>query len=141
MKVIVKKTGEVKNVTDGHARNYLIPSGLAEIATPEKIRQAQAVQKKKVAAMAQNEAEWSALAKQLPSLKVEIQAKTNEDGTLFGALKESAIIKAMKEQQLVTLDASWIQIPDPIKHTGEHTVQLVLPNKLKSSFVVQVQAQ
>ncbi len=141
MKVIMKKTGEVQEVSAGHARNYLIPQGLAEAATPEKISAARELQKKIAHELSEEEASWELWAKKFPTLTVEMSAAANTDGTLFGAISESAILQEMSRQHQAIVKSEWLRISAPIKRTGVHDIGLVFPNKLTTLFHINVSPQ
>ena len=138
MKVVINQTGEIKNVADGYARNHLLAKGLAVIATPENIKKAEEIQKKHIQDLAENEQEWNTVFSKLANEEISMQAKTNEDGTLFGALHESAIIEAIKDQKQCTLDSTWIKIAEPIKQTGMYTIEIVFPNQKKAKLNINV---
>lgn len=137
MKVVIFKTGEVKNVPDGYARNYLIPQGLAEIATDASVAAAQAKQVKLKEQEAQQAGEWQEVLKQLETAKIVLEAKANDDGTLFGAIPESAIIEAAQKEK-IALDEKWLKLDEPIKSSGEHTVPVEFPNGKKANIKLEV---
>ncbi len=140
MKVILKKTGEVKEVADGYARNYLLPKGEAVIATPDAIAKIEAKQKQEQDQTAKSAEEWKGIAEQLKTLTVEVAVAANEDGTLFGAVSESDIITALKAHNIY-IDPAWLKIEEPIKKTGETAAQLEFPNNDKASVSITVSAK
>jgi large subunit ribosomal protein L9 len=131
MKVILLKDvrsvgqhGEVKNVADGYAINFLFPKKLAEPATEERVANI-AAQKK--AHDAEVEKEESVLTEKVMSLrgkKVAIQARATEKGGLFKAIAAKDIAKAIKAEHEVELPEDAIEVPEHIKTTGEHPVIL-----------------
>lgn len=133
MKVIIKKTGKIKEVSDGYAQNFLIPRGLAVPATREAVKELEQTQEQSKEKKKAQEAEWDQIASTLKQLKLTVEAKANEDGTLFGSLPESAIIDRLQAEGIV-LDAAWVKIPEHIKHTGEYAVGIEFPNALKASL-------
>lgn len=137
MKIIFCKTGEVKNVSDGYARNYLLPRGLAVVATPTAVERAKKQQQELAVQRGQNEAQWQVLVQSLTQLTVEISAKANADGTLFGAIPESAIIKALQKKG-VTVEESWLHLEAPIKHIGPQKVPVVFPDKLTATINLNI---
>jgi large subunit ribosomal protein L9 len=136
MKVIllkdVKDLGkkyDVKNVSDGHALNFLIPSGLVEAATGALIKKIEA-QKNADHAMRMKEEE--ALLESLESIKgnkVEITEKANEKGHLFSAIHKSEIIAAIKHASGVEFLVESIKLDKPIKEVGEHSVEIQAAGK------------
>ena len=137
MKVIFTKTAEVKEVSDGYARNFLIPNGEAIAATPKGIKEAEALQKQKGVVASTQVKELDQLAKKCDGIVVEISAAANEDGTLFGAVAESAILEAVKQKGII-LEAAWVSTTEPVKHIGDHIVSVALPNGAKTTFTLRI---
>lgn len=125
MKVIIKKTGELKEVADGYARNSLIPNGLAVPATKETIaeyEQKKKVQEQESARVLKEQKESLAM---LQSKSIVITASANEDGTLFGAITVKEIHAALVDAGL-TIDKKTLVLEEPIKKTGTYTVGVQL---------------
>lgn len=143
MKVIllqdVAKIGKrfsVVNVPDGYALNQLIPKRMAEPATPANLRQ---VERRKVTASASAEAgeeQFKEAVAALGEKTITHAAEANEQGHLFGAVREVDIAAAMQAEGIV-VDVSMIKIADPIKALGGHIVQLVYAGK-NESFTLEV---
>jgi len=134
LKVILKadvkgvgKAGTILDVADGHARNFLLPHGLAEEATPGALAQHEG----RVAAARRRDdkrlAEATALAELLQSKTIEIRAKGGEQGKLFGAVTGSHIADAIKSTFGVDVDRHKIDMGEAVKTAGDHrgTVRLV----------------
>ena len=145
MKVILKKDvagvglkSEVKEVANGYAQNFLIGQGLAEIATPAKIKQAE--EKAEKIAQEQEEAKTKlqeALGK-LGGDALVIRATANEKDHLFEALHEDVIAAHLKDVIGVEVDASAVIVETPIKELGEHTVFIAVgSDKLPISVKVE----
>lgn len=116
------KAGEVVKVSDGYARNMLLPKGFAKEATEGNVRSL----KKQKAIVAEKEAESrekaEKLSKQLCSIAVNIKTKGGEGGRLFGSVTSKDISEALKEQHGIELDKKKIILEAPIKETGEKSV-------------------
>ncbi|HET7577828.1 MAG TPA: 50S ribosomal protein L9 [Bacillales bacterium] len=111
------KQGEVKNVSDGYARNYLFPKKLAEEATSGNLN-ALKVQQKKERQKAENEFEAAeALKEKIEKLTVEIKAKSGEGGRLFGSVTSKQIAEQLKKQK-VKVDKRKIELDEPIRSLG-----------------------
>lgn len=129
MKVILRsdigklgKKHDVVDVSDGYGRNFLIPRGLAEIATPEKEA---AVEQKRAEREAQEQEHHAQLKEALAQLTeqgVEITAPANEQGHLFAGLHAADIAQQLTEQVNVEVPAVAIQFDDAIKEVGEHQI-------------------
>lgn len=141
MKVVIKKTGEVKEVSDGHARNYLIPKGLAVAATDAAVQAAEEQAATSKQQQAKQREQWANAQKTLSSASITVSAKANDDGTLFAKVPTSAILTAVKEQCSIVLEADWVSMPDDLKHTGEVEVSVAFPTGVTCTFTVHIQAE
>lgn len=139
MKVIILKTGEVKDVPDGYARNFLIPKKQAVSATPEALADLEKKQAQDRASAAELAAAHQALKKQLKNAAIHIEMKANPEGTLFGALPASAILEAFK-QQGIELQEQWVSFPTVIKTIGGHQVQIRIPNLEPIDIAVEIRS-
>lgn len=140
MKVVIKKTGQVKNVPDGYARNFLIPKGLAVPATEDAVAQAaksQAVAKQQ---REQEMQEWEEMKRTLGAVQLELHLPANDAGLLFGAVTAKELVAALKEKGF-TVQPQWFVDGVHIKHVGEHTVAVHLPNKAVVAVQCVVQKQ
>lgn len=131
------KKGQVKEVSEGYARNFLLPKGYVQIATDgakKTLDQIQAsVDKKK----AQEKEDAKALAAKLGEMTVVIKAKAGEGGRLFGAITSKQIAEAL-EKQKITVDKRKIELDEPIRTLGITQVPLKLYPDVKGTLNVQV---
>jgi large subunit ribosomal protein L9 len=136
---MVGKRGDLVEVSDGHARNHLIPKGLAMRATPdaevqaEHMRKAVEVRDTKAIEAAQE------VATTLVPKRIVIHAKAAENGQLFGAVHEGEIAQAVLEQTEVELDRKIISIDEPIKTTGTHYVMAKLHQEVQFPITIEVE--
>ncbi|GAB6933792.1 50S ribosomal protein L9 [Calditerricola satsumensis] len=119
------KKGEVKNVSDGYARNYLIPRGLAVEATEGNLKTLEAQKRSEAKRKAQELAEAKALAEKLEKTTVTIAAKAGEGGRLFGAVTSKQIAEALAKQNLA-VDKKKILLDEPIRALGTWRVPVKL---------------
>lgn len=119
------KSGEVVTVRDGYGRNYLLPQGLALLATERNIKQLEHQKKVISARNAKLQKDAQAVADKLASLTVRITRQAGEGGKLFGSVSTRDVEEAVRTFG-VTLDRKKIVIEQPIKTTGEHTVEVKL---------------
>lgn len=135
----VGKRGELVDVSDGHARNHLLPKGLAMRATPA--AEAQAEQMRKAAEVRDTKAieAAQAVATTLVPQRIQILAKAEGD-TLFGAVSEADIVAAVKAQTEVELDRKIIAIDEPIKTVGTHYVMAKLHQEVQFPITLEVEA-
>lgn len=131
------KKGQVKEVSEGYARNFLLPKGYVQIATDgakKTLDQIQAAaDKKKV----QEKEDAKALAAKLGEMTVVIKAKAGEGGRLFGAITSKQIAEAL-EKQKITVDKRKIELDEPIRTLGVTQVPLKLYPDVKGMLNVQV---
>ena len=120
------KKGEMKEVSDGYARNYLLPRKLATEATADNINALKLKEKAKAAQMAKEKAQAEENAKKLSGVQVIIRAKAGSGGKLFGAVTSQEISKALKEQFDIDIEKNKIVQADPIKTFGAFTVMAKL---------------
>ena len=129
MRVILKEDvsklgtkGDVVDVKPGYARNYLVPKGLAMMATDGAIRQAEAMKRAREAAYAKGRADAETVARQLLATRIRMKAQAGEGGRLFGSITANDIAQAVQAQSGLTVDRRKILLDDPIKSTGLHEV-------------------
>lgn len=135
------KAGDVVNVSDGYARNMLLPKGYATEATEGNIKNL----KKQKAIAAEKKAEEKAAAQQtagkIGKVSVEIKTKAGEGGRIFGSITSKDIADALKAQHNITVDKKKILLDSPIKQTGEMTVEIKLYTDVNAKLKVVVNAQ
>ena len=132
------KKGEMKEVSIGYARNYLIPRGLASEATTDNINALKLKEKAKAAQMAREKAEAEENAKKLEGIQVIIRAKAGSSGKLFGAVTSQEISDALKEQHGIDIEKNKIIQADPIKTFGSYQVKAKLGYEVNGTINVLV---
>ena len=120
------KKGELKEVSDGYARNFLIPRGIATAATTDNINTLKLQEKAKKAQMEREKAEAQENAKKLSAVQVVIKAKAGSGGKLFGAVTSQEISDALKTQHGIEIEKNKIVQNDPIKSYGTFTLKAKL---------------
>ncbi len=135
------KAGDVVKVSDGYARNMLLPKGYATEATDGNIRNLE--KQKAIAAekKAEEKAAAQATAEKIGALSVRIKTKAGEGGKIFGSITSKDIADALKAQHNITADKKKIQLDSPIKQTGEMTVEIKLYTEVSAKLKVIVDAQ
>lgn len=131
MKVILLKDvrrlgthGEVKEVNEGFAANFLFPQKLAEPATEEKLKQAQARKQAQEEAVRKEEEALNNKLNMLRGKKVSLYARATEKGGLFKSIGPKDVAKAILAEHSLQIPEDAIEFPEPIKTTGEHAIQL-----------------
>ncbi|MCI7369320.1 MAG: 50S ribosomal protein L9 [Firmicutes bacterium] len=132
------KKGELKEVSDGYARNYLLPRKLASEATADNINALKLKEKAKAAQMAREKAEAEANAAKLNEITVTIRAKAGGAGKLFGAVTSQEISAALKEQHGIEIEKNKIVQAEPIKTFGAYQIKAKLGYEVSGTINVLV---
>ncbi|HEY7401756.1 MAG TPA: 50S ribosomal protein L9 [Actinomycetota bacterium] len=134
MRIILQKPvenlgapGDVLDVADGYARNYLVPRGLAIKAHKGATKQAETLQRAHSARVSKQKAEFEAIASKLiASGPVRVTARAGEEGRLFGSVTAADLAEAIASQVGVTVERKNVHLEDPIKSVGTHEVRVHL---------------
>ena len=132
------KKGQLVNVSDGYARNFLLPKKLAVIATPENLNAMRQQDKAKKAQMAAEKAEAEATAKKLESLMTKISAKAGEGGRLFGAVTAKEVSEALAAQHGITINKAKLVLDEPIKACGGYQIKAKLGYEVVGTVNIMV---
>ncbi|WP_025692506.1 50S ribosomal protein L9 [Paenibacillus zanthoxyli] len=132
------KKGQIKEVSEGYATNFLLPRGMARPATEGNMKtlenQAAAEQRRKQ----QEKEEAEQLGEKLSGLELTMKAKAGEGGRLFGAITSKQIAEALAKANGITIDKRKIELEEPIRHLGTTQVQVKLHTEVKAVLKVQV---
>ena len=145
MKVILQKDvkgkgkkGQMVDVAEGYARNFLLPQKLAVLATADAMNTMNLQAKAKAKADAEAKAAAMAIAEKLKSCQVKISAKGGSGGKLFGAVTGKEISAALKEQYAMEIDSKKLVLPEPIKSFGSYEVKAKLGYEISGTVYVLV---
>ncbi len=122
----IGKKNEIKEVSDGYARNFLFQNSLAKPATPETMRQMENLKSKLDAEELDLKKHLEELARKMRGITLEFKLKSDEAGSVFGSVTKEMISKSLRENHLVTKERVDITLDHPLKSFGEHTVSLDL---------------
>jgi large subunit ribosomal protein L9 len=136
----VAKAGQVKDVADGYARNFLIPRGLAVAATSAALRQVADVQAASLRHAADEEHAARNLKHKLEAQPIVIEAKAGAQGRLYGSVTTADVATAIQKQIGTTLDRRDLEIPDPVRHIGSHKVTARLHRVVTATVTIEVRA-
>ena len=132
------KKGEMKEVSDGYARNYLLPRKLASEATADAVNAFKLREKAKAAQAARERALAEENAKRLQGIVVQIQARAGQGGRLFGAVTSQEISDALREQHGIEIEKNKIVQAEPIKQFGSFEVKARLGSEISGVINVLV---
>lgn len=132
------RKGEMKEVSDGYARNYLLPRKLASEATADAVNAFKLREKAKAAQIARDRALAEENAKKLAGVVVQVQARAGQGGRLFGAVTSQEISDALREQHGIEIEKNRIVQPEPIKQFGSYEVKAKLGSEVSGTINVLV---
>lgn len=145
MQIILKKdvkgagkAGDVVKVSDGYARNRLIPGGFAVEATPSNLARIKREKANHEAQIALDKAEANQVKKVLEDKTIRLKTRVGEGGKLFGSVTSMDIADAIKEQTSLDIDKKKIVLKKPIKEIGEHEVEVKLYTEISADIKVAV---
>lgn len=135
----VARAGEVKEVSDGYGRNYLLPRKLARAATAEVLKQMQDQQAAGARKIAKLEADAENLAKKLDGANVTLTAKVGNQGRLYGAVTNAHIAAELEKVVGQPIDRRRIILTDPIRQLGTYPIEVHLTSAHVATINVTVQ--
>ncbi len=131
------RAGDVKKVADGYGRNYLLPQGLAVIATPGALKQVDYIRRTAASQRERMNLEFGSVAQRLEGLKLVFPAKAGETGKLYGSITTAMIGEAILRESGATIDRRAID-SQPIKTLGVHTAHVRLTIDLVPEITILV---
>ncbi len=144
MKVILRsdlsgvgKRGDIVDVADGHARNYLLPRGLARVATDGAVNQAKAMRRARDLRDAADRESAQTIASALVARTITISAKAGSEGKLFGSVTTADIAQAIHAQANISIDRKKLHV-EPIKSLGTYSVAVKLHSDVEFPVSVEV---
>jgi len=148
MKIILQKSvdrlgdpGDVADVADGYARNYLIPRGLAIRAEKGTVRHAESLKRAHESRTKARKGEFEALASQLIHTPIVVSARAGEEGRLFGSVTAADIAGAVSARLGAPIDRKDVHLAEPIRSVGTHEVTVHLFAEVDPVVTVDVQAE
>lgn len=135
------KKGQTVNVSDGYARNFLFPKGLAIEATKSNLNDLKGKQESVEFKIKTDTEEAKKIAEQMKSIEVIIKAKAGENGKLFGSITSKDVAEALTAQHHIKLDKKKFVMPDGIKTLGVTEVKVKLYTNISGSLKVNVEKQ
>lgn len=133
------KKGQMAEISDGYARNYLLPKKLAMEATPDAINTMRMNDKAAAEKAAKERAEAVEISKKLREMTVVVTAKGGGAGKLFGSVTSQEIADALKAKSGIVIDKRKIVLSDPIKNVGTYTVQCKLGYEITAPLSVKIE--
>ena len=148
MKVILQREvdklgvpGDIVEVKDGYARNYLLPRGLAVVATKGAVRHAERLRGAHDERVARARAEAEDLARTLAAARVRVASRAGEDGKLFGSVTAQHLAEEIERAVGRPIDRRQIRLEEPIRSLGVHEVAVHLHPEVNATVTVEVVAE
>lgn len=135
------KKGEIKEVSDGYARNFLLARKLAVEATNSNLNDIRGKKEADAFHKGQELEQAKALKEKLDGMRVKLAAKAGENGKLFGSITNKDVAEALKMQQHVVIDKKKFHMPDGIKQVGATKVEIRIYPEVVATLTVVVEAQ
>ena len=133
------KKGQMIEVSDGYARNYMLPRKLAQEATADAVNTMRMNDKATAERQARERAEAVAISKQLRELTLVVKAKGGGAGRLFGAVTTTEIADALKKNAGINIDKRKLVLDENIKNVGTYTVKAKLGYEIVGQFSVKIE--
>ena len=133
------KKGQMIEVSDGYARNFMLPRKLAVEATADAVNTKRMNDKATQERIAREKAEALEISKKLRDMTITVTSKGGGNGKLFGSITSQEIAEALKEKSGITIDKRKIVISDPIKNVGTYTVTCKLGYEITAPLTVKIE--
>jgi len=147
MKVILKqdvkglgKIEQMVEASDGYARNFLLPRGLAVEASASNVNIMKTKKEAETNKKDREIAQAKELAKKIKNITITLKVKAGENGKLFGSITSKDIVEAMKTQQKLEIDKKKLIMPDALKAVGTFEVEVKLYPEISSKFTVKIES-
>ena len=133
--------GDVKNVSDGYGKNFLLPRKIAKAANKNSMKEVELLKAKRVIIIESEKKNALEAVEKLKDVVIEFTKKATKTGKLFAGIGKDALIKEIKKASGVQLQEEMIGHEEPIKHIGEHLVDLNLSPEVKTQIKVTVKPE
>src|ERR671936_3134189 len=145
MKIILQRPveklgvpGDVVDVADGYARNYLVPRGIAIPASKGAVRHAESLRRAHGERVAKERKEAEALAERLSASAIRLQVKAGEGGRLFGSVTAADLAEQLERQTGETIDRRMVHLDEPIRSVGVHEIRVHLHPEVNAAISVEI---
>jgi large subunit ribosomal protein L9 len=132
--------GDVVSVKPGYAKNFLVPEGKATVASEAKIREVEHLKRQIAEKVAKQLSDLKKAKKALEALDLEVKAKAGEEGKLFGSVTAAQVAELIAARG-IEIDRRKVELPEPIKELGEHSVSVRLHREVTATLRLKVTAE
>ena len=137
----IGRVGEVKNVSDGYGRNYLIARKLAKPATDGAMKESEILRQKSDQLELIRQGKAKELVDAIKDMVFQIAHKANDKGTLFEGVEAEDIARVISSKLKFEVSEDMIHVNEPIKHVGKHTVEIELAPEIKTQAIIEIMGQ
>ena len=130
--------GDVVEVKDGYGRNYLVPRGFAQLWTKGADKQIASIRRAREVREVRDTAQATEIKQQLADLSVKLPARSGEGGRLFGSVTAADVVEAVTNAGGPKLDRRLVQLTNPIKSLGQHTVTVKVHPEVEATLTLEV---
>ena len=135
------RAGEVKRVADGYARNYLVPKGLAEMATPEVLKRLHKIKAAGDEVRIRETGQLTELAELLDGTSITVEARVTPMGRYYGTISEAMIATELSNAVGREIDRRLVEAGEPIREPGEYQVVLRLSNDIEATINITAEVE
>ncbi len=135
------RAGEVRRVPDGYARNYLLPKGLAVMATPEVLKRLHKIKSVGDEVRLRETRVLEDLKEALDDTEIKVQARITPTGRYYGAITSTHISMALAEVTGREVERRWIEVPEPIREPGEYDIILRFSTDITATIHVAAEVE
>lgn len=135
------KKNDIKEVSDGYARNFLFPNNLAQQATPANINRLEKTKSKHDHEEMELIKHLEGIARKMNEISLEFMLKTDETGSVFGSVTKEMIHKSLRENRIVSAERVEISLAHPLKELGEHKIAVDLKKGITAELKVILRPQ
>ncbi len=139
--------GDVKNVSDGYAKNFLLPRRMAKATTENSMKEVESLKEKRVIMVESEKKNALEAAEKLKDLVIELTRKATKTGKLFAGIDKADLVKEIKKASGVQLQEEMLGLPvqagreEPIKHLGEHLIDINLTSDIKTQVKIIIKTE
>ena len=135
------RAGEVRQVPDGYARNYLLPQGLAVMATPEVLKRLHKIKSAGDEVRMRETKVLEEIKEALDGKEISVQARVTPTGRYYGAITATHISMTLSEAVGREVERRWVEVPDPIREPGEYDITMRLSTEITATIHVTAEAE
>ena len=137
----VATAGDIKKVSNGFARNYLIPQGLATVATSEKLKGISKIRRTAQERRTRETTEWTGFANNLEGTSLNISGRVGPTGQFYGAISVTQILQELTAKTGLAVERRAIELPEPLKEPGTYEITLNLHQYVQAKIEVVAEAE